>query len=142
MTDPVFSGAPAPAGLPELRPAPSFAPKRGPRKATEPNPWDSVVAGLAVGENGFSAENTEFDVATVDDAKRERKLIRKAARDASLAVKVQIKANDAGSVTVNFGIVPKTPRKASATPAGGPEGAVVAPADGAVPVEAPGQVDF
>lgn len=131
--------------LPVLEEGPSFAPKRGPRKPKVPNVWDGPVAELIVDENGYSASQL-FSVDSLDDARAQRSLIRKAAKTAGRVVKVSFETIDGSDGRkVRFGVVPAKEKAAAdesvaQAPAGEPVEAAPAPA----PTDTPFQhnVDF
>lgn len=127
MTEPV---------LPELAPAPSFAPQRR-RKVAEPNPYDAVIAELAAArdEAGFS-ESRIASVGDIDAARKTRSQVRKAAKTAGVTSKVKFAVSSAGTVDVRFGIVPKKAKPADAEAEAAP--GVSEPAPG--PIDS--QVDF
>lgn len=129
--------------VPDLAEGPSFAPTRR-RKVAEPNPYDGVVAELAgsVDEAGYSATRV-LTVESIDEARKQRSLVRKAAKAAGVTSKVKFGLDPAGPVEVRFGIVPKKQKPgsdSSEAPAAAPEAPAEAPA--AAPAGIDPGVDF
>lgn len=121
-----------PVAVPELAEGPSFAPTRR-RKVAEPNPYDGVIAELAaaVDEAGFSATRV-LTVDSIDEARKQRSLVRKAAKAAGVTSKVKFGLDPAGPVEVRFGIVPKKVKPGAVA-----DGTEAAPAAPEAPAEAP-----